>query len=140
MDHGRRPLAVATVIEQRFGTLQVDRLALRFSKGTGPTSEIAQADLLALRNLSEVASHFAMVADELCSQRQTQRVGQRFAPRTEQPQDHRASVAIDFSSVTRLVNRLAPRLATMVDLPFEIAVDDRSALQPGIRNRFLRWR
>ena len=66
------------------------RLAQRFSKGTGPNSAIVQADLLALRNLPEVASHFEMLADELCSQRQTQIVGPRFAPQTELLRDHRA--------------------------------------------------
>jgi len=90
MEHGRRPLAVATATVQRFGTPQGDRLALQFSKGTGPYSGMAQADLVAQRTLPEVASHFAMPADELCSPLQTQRVGPRFARPTELPRDLRA--------------------------------------------------
>ena len=138
MEHGRRLLAVATAIVQRFGTPQGDRLALRFSKGTGPNSAIALADPLAQRSLPVVASHFAMPVDELCSQLQTQKVGPRFARQTELPRALRAKVAIELSSGTRRANRLAPRLAAMVDRPFETAAEDRSALQTGIGNRFMR--
>ena len=75
MEPGRRPLAVATATVRRFGTPQDDRLARRFSKGIGPNSAIAQADLLALRNLPEVASHFATPADATYVNENTDCVG-----------------------------------------------------------------
>ena len=79
MELGRQRLGVGAAIARRFGTLQVDRLVRRSSKGTGRYTVIARVEPLAQRILPVVALHFAIPTDGWSSQRQPPRVGRHFA-------------------------------------------------------------
>jgi len=138
MGRGLRTLAGGAVIARRFGMLQVDHLVLRSSKEAGPHFVIAQDVLLAQPTTLVTVPHFAMRAVALlCSQRQTRRIVPLSDLPMEGQRDRQARVVTGLSSKTRRADPPDPRLAAMVALHSEIAVDAQLVLRAQDGDRFV---